>query len=262
MTLKSRLAIVSLALPLFLAGCTTMSSSAEAPDLTGTAWVLSSLPGQSLVPDSAVTLRFDGVRAQGTDGCNRYTTTYMAQGAALTFGSRGASTMMACPPELMKQAEAFTTALARVRSHRVAGGRLELLSAEGAVVAAFAPQPAGLARTSWRVTGINNGREAVVSVLTGTDLTMAFSADGKVTGSAGCNRYSAGYTLAGEKLTLSPAAATRRMCGSPAGVMEQEQQFLKALETVATARFEGDRLELRTAAGALAATLSRSSEPR
>jgi heat shock protein HslJ len=42
-------------------------------------------------------------------------------------------------------------------------------------------------------------------------------------------------------------------------VMEQEQQFLNALQTVATARFEGDRLELRTAADALAATLSRAS---
>jgi heat shock protein HslJ len=47
------------------------------------------------------------------------------------------------------------------------------------------------------------------------------------------------------------------MCASPAGVMEQEQQFLKALETVTTARMEGDRLELRTATGALAATLAK-----
>jgi heat shock protein HslJ len=47
------------------------------------------------------------------------------------------------------------------------------------------------------------------------------------------------------------------MCTKPEGVMEQEQQFLKALETVATARFEGDRLELRTAEGALAITLTK-----
>ena len=37
--------------------------------------------------------------------------------------------------------------------------------------------------------------------------------------------------------------------------MEQEQQFLKALESVATVRFEADRVELRTATGALALTL-------
>jgi heat shock protein HslJ len=49
------------------------------------------------------------------------------------------------------------------------------------------------------------------------------------------------------------------MCPQPAGLMEQEQQFLKALQTVATARFEGDRLELRTADGAMAATLAKAS---
>ena len=39
--------------------------------------------------------------------------------------------------------------------------------------------------------------------------------------------------------------------------MEQEQQFLQALQGVATARIDGDRLELRTGQGALAATLVR-----
>ena len=37
--------------------------------------------------------------------------------------------------------------------------------------------------------------------------------------------------------------------------MEQEQQFLKALESVATIRQEGERAELRTADGALAMSL-------
>jgi heat shock protein HslJ len=218
--------------------------------------VLAALPGQTLLADGVPTLRFEGGRASGTDGCNRYSTTYTAKGSALEFGARGASTMMACPPPQMKQAEAFNGALARTRSHRVAGGRLELLSAEGTVVATFAAQSQSLAGTSWQVTGFNNGRQAVVSPLTGTELTMAFSADGKVAGSAGCNRYTSTWSSEGAKLALTPAAATRRMCPQP-GIMEQEQQFLKALETVATARFEGDRLELRTADGALAATLKR-----
>jgi hypothetical protein len=41
--------------------------------------------------------------------------------------------------------------------------------------------------------------------------------------------------------------------------MEQEQAFLNALGSVALARREGDRLELRTAGGALAAILERAS---
>jgi heat shock protein HslJ len=47
------------------------------------------------------------------------------------------------------------------------------------------------------------------------------------------------------------------MCAEPDRIMEQEQQFLKALTTVATARQEGDGLELRAADGALAVSLTK-----
>jgi heat shock protein HslJ len=62
------------------------------------------------------------------------------------------------------------------------------------------------------------------------------------------------YTASGASLKLGPAATTRKLCAQP-GVMEQEQQFLKALESVATFRQEGERAELRTADGALAVSL-------
>ena len=133
------------------------------------------------------------------------------------------------------------------------------MTADGAVLARFAAQSQSLAGTSWNVTGYNNGKQAVVSVLNGTSLTMAFTSDGRVGGSAGCNRYTATYIVDGQKLTIGPAAATRIMCTRPESVMEQERQFLQALEMVATARFEGDRLELRTAGGQLAVTLAKAS---
>jgi heat shock protein HslJ len=241
-----------------LSACTTMST-ANAPDLNGTAWVLSSLPGRAPVAGGTPTLRFESERAQGTDGCNRFNAPYTAAGSTLQVGPRGASTQMACPPAVTEQASAFMGALTGAHSYRVEGGLLQLLSASGAVLATFAPQSQALAGTAWRVTGYNNGRQAVVSVLAGTTLTMAFSGDGKVSGSAGCNRFTASYSASGQKLTIGPAAATRMMCARPERVMEQEQQFLKALETVATARFEGDRLELRTPEGALAATFTKDS---
>jgi len=43
--------------------------------------------------------------------------------------------------------------------------------------------------------------------------------------------------------------------------MEQEAQYLKALSTAATYRLDGNRLELRTTAGALAVTLSSADNP-
>ena len=259
---SARLAIASLVLAVVSSACAAVPPAAEAPAadpprLDGTAWVLAELPGHARVPGSSITLRFEDGRASGSDGCNRYGFAYSGSGSRLEFLPSGISTQMACAPELMQQAAAFTTSLTRTRAFGMASGQLQLLDAEGAVVARFDPQPEGLAGTSWIVTGYNNGRQAVVSVLNGSELTMEFSADGRVSGYAGCNRYTGSFKQDGKALSFGPAAATRRMCIEPEGVMEQEQQFLKALETVATARQEADRIELRTADGALAVTLSR-----
>jgi heat shock protein HslJ len=231
------------------------STSVEVAALEGTAWTLTALAGRSLVPGSTITLRFDGGRAQGSDGCNRYTAPYSVNGSTLQIGPNVASTQMACPTALMQQAEAFANALLSARSYSMTAGQLNLLGADGAATAVFAAQSTALAGTAWSVTGYNDGRQALVSVLADTSLTMAFSNDGKAAGSAGCNRYTAGYSVEGAKLEFGPPAATRMICPRPDGVMEQEQLFLKALGMVATARFEGDRLELRSASGALAVTL-------
>ncbi|MCZ7589672.1 MAG: META domain-containing protein [Gaiella sp.] len=47
------------------------------------------------------------------------------------------------------------------------------------------------------------------------------------------------------------------LCDQPAGVMDQEAGYLAALETAATYRVEGSKLELRTADGAIAAQFQR-----
>ena len=133
------------------------------------------------------------------------------------------------------------------------GGLTTRLSSN--VFAVFMAQDQSLAGTAWEVTGFNNGRQAVVSVLAGTSLTATFGEDGRVAGSAGCNQYNASFTTDGDKITIGPAASTRRFCAEPAGVMEQEAQFLAALQTAATYTPRGDMLELRTADGALAVTL-------
>jgi heat shock protein HslJ len=259
---SARLAIASLILAVVSSACAAVPPAAEAPAgdpprLDGTAWVLAELPGHARVPGSSITLRFEDGRASGTDGCNRYTFAYSGTGSKLDFAPSGIATQMACAPDLMQQADAFRKGLTRTRAFGMASGQLRLLDSEGAVIARFDPQPEGLAGTTWVVTGYNNGRQAVVSALNGTELTMEFAADGRVAGSAGCNRYTGSFKQDGKTLGFGPAAATRRMCMEPEGIMEQEQQFLKALETVATARQEADRLELRTADGAMAMTLHR-----
>ena len=103
----------------------------------------------------------------------------------------------------------------------------------------------------------NNGKQAVVSVLAETTLTAAFGTSGSVTGFAGCNHYNASYKAAAPEISIGPVASTRKHCEQPAGVAEQETSYLAALETAATYRVEGSRLELRTTGGALAVELQR-----
>lgn len=248
----------SLLMALLLVGCSAMPAAADAPALDGTAWVLAALPGRTLVGGSAATLSFEGSRAQGSDSCNRFGVPYTTRGSAIDLSGQGMSTQMACPPEVMKQAEAFWAALTGAKSYRVVDGRLQLLGADGAVLAAFAAQSRSLAGTNWQVTGVNNGRNALVSLVAGSTVTLQFLADGKVAGSAGCNQYTARYEADGSKLRISAPAATRRLCPET-GVMEQEQAFLKALEAVSTMRMESNRIELRDAQGALQVVATKSS---
>ena len=50
------------------------------------------------------------------------------------------------------------------------------------------------------MTAYNNGKQAVVSGVADTEVTAVFGADGQLSGSAGCNRYNAPYTVDGDRL--------------------------------------------------------------
>lgn len=127
---------------------------------------------------------------------------------------------------------------------------------DGNVRATLVPQSRSL-DGRWQVLRYNNGRQGVVSPLLATELDLSFLEGGRIGGNSGCNRYSATVQLDGSKVAITAPLSTRRLCIAPAGVMEQEQQFLAALSSVATLRQEGARLELRRADGALALILRR-----
>ena len=92
-----------------------------------------------------------------------------------------------------------------------------------------------MAGTSWKVVSYNNGNQAVVSVLAGTELTANFEDNGNVGGKAGCNGYFGAFKTDGDQISIGPLAMTGKMCEDEA-VMEQEMLFLQALESAATYR--------------------------
>ena len=132
---------------------------------------------------------------------------------------------------------------------------MELKDPSGAIIAKFsALEPVSLEGSSWQVIGYNDSKQAVVSVIIGTEITANFGKEGTLSGSAGCNNYNATYEVDGDNISIGPAAATRMFCPEPDGIMEQEVQYLAALETASTYLIEVDKMEMRTAEGALAVT--------
>jgi heat shock protein HslJ len=261
--MKSRTILAALALfasPITAAPVGSAKLSNDANTLDDTSWSLSALSSQSLLPDSQVTIHFENGRVHGTDGCNRYDASYTAVDGGFKVGEDIATTRMGCPEPVMRQAAAFMGVLSAARGYRRDVQRLALLSADGKELAVFAAQSRTLGETSWLVTGYNNGKQAVVSVLAGSELTAVFNSDGALSGSAGCNTYTATYETSGNHIKIEPVVATFKMCADPAGMMEQEAQYLKALATAATYRLDGSQLELRTADGALATTLKKGTD--
>lgn len=253
--MNNALFVLGLAVLAFAAGPATTPLGAM-PRLDGTNWALSTLAGQTPAGRTRITLGFDAGRIRGTDGCNQYSGPYSADDTRLEIGPELMSTQMGCPAQIMQLAGSYMSGLMAVRGYRLTGGELQLFGSTGEVLATFAIPLQALAGTWW-VTGINNHRQALASVLPGAKPTVEFSPTGAISGFGGCNRYSATYTLLHDTISVTAPASTRMRCTHPAGVMEQELDLLQALQTVTEFRQQANRLELRRADGALAVSLAK-----
>jgi heat shock protein HslJ len=252
MQTREILIALAMAVELILGGCASTTNT-----VADTGWSLVTLNGQSVGSQPQVTINFEENKISGTDGCNKYSTSYAVKDGKFSVNKTMATTKMACPEQVMRQATAYSTALIRAASYRIDGKQLTLADADGHVSATFAMLVSELGGTSWIGAAYNNGKQAVVTAVVGSKLSADFSIDGKLTGFAGCNKYTTAYETAGKNITIGTIASTRKVCSEPAGVMEQEIQFFKVLESAASYHFEGDQLKLRTADGALAVTFVR-----
>jgi len=223
-------------------------------DLEGTLWKLDSyLNSQGepadVLPDTEIAIEFKDGQVNGSAGCNAYFAPYETDGNSLTLGAIG-STLMACEPAVNDQETQYLVALKSAASYQVTDDKLQIANTDGETVLTFSVlEPTPLTGTTWRLAGYNDGKGGFVSVLSGTEITVLFGDDGSLSGTAGCNRYTASYEVEGETFSIGPAGVTRMMCAEPEGIMEQESAYLAALESVAAYQTKGDLLELRDADG-------------
>ena len=86
-------------------------------------------------------------------------------------------------------------------------------------------------------------------VLFGVGVTAKFSENGnEISGSGGCNSYSGSYKADETSFNAEALSWTERGCLEPAGVMEQEERFLRLLSSAEAFAIGGLRLTV-TGAG-------------
>jgi heat shock protein HslJ len=117
--------------------------------------------------------------------------------------------------------------------------------------------------TNWNVTDDSQASGTITNVWK-TEVTIAFAADGTVSGSAGCNDYEGMWTVSGtydefesgvpdpndgQELVFDPLSWTEMACDD-AAIMEQEAEILELLQRAGRWVLIRDSFNLRDAEGA------------
>jgi heat shock protein HslJ len=234
---------------------TTPATVQYAEPLAGTAWNLISYRAANgsvipVVPDSRTFITFGGDGTlSGTTRCNQYSTSYALNGSAIAIESVDITeNYCARPAGLAQQESRYVELLLTARSYQVRDGQLVLFGPSGRDLLTFQPSEhpgqSPLLTTNWTLTYYRSGGSEFTSIVNGTAITALFREDGIVSGSAGCNAYSAPFAINGSALNIERIITTRASCGGPDGIMEQEITYLGLLGSVVSYRIEGDVLAL------------------
>ena len=211
------------------------------PTLENTEWLLVSWTGGTPLSNAPITAQFERNQLTGSDGCNRYNTSYQRKGKTLEINAAIATTRRACPPDISEKSRQFLQLLGAATQYRITNYKSLQISyqygtEQGTLL--FTPKPASTtssaAETStptpiatledkeWHLISLNG-----VKLVNNSKITALFK-DGRLAGSGGCNRYTTGYKLKERSLTVnSEIASTMMACPQP--LMSQEQTFLVAL---------------------------------
>lgn len=245
------------AVPAFAADASPAPSSQPAVlPLEGTTWQLTNarLSGAyAPIPTGVLaTLILADGQAGGSGGCNQWFADYTLDGTSLTFGVIG-STLMLCEGDGGTIETFYLADLPAVASWAIDGSTLTLSADDGQPVLAYIAQPTPSLLGTWTVVGYNDGAGSVVSADDGA-VTLVFDAT-TVSGNAGCNGFSGGWTLDGSTLAIGPLMSTKMAC-EPAEVMAREAAVMAALEASVGLRSTRDGgIELLDATGATTLSL-------
>ena len=108
-----------------------------------------------------------------------------------------------------------------------------------AAQAATAPSPI---MGEWRVVELNGA-----PIIEGSEATLRFDADGRVSGKGSCNRFGASYRVEKDGISFTPTMSTRMACAPD--LMAQEALFFSIIQKAARWSHDGGVLTITTADG-------------
>ncbi len=222
---------------------TTVASVADA--LRGHTFVSTAVEGFTLVPDTQVTLTFDGDNLSALGGCNTLGGTWSLEGDVLVVPPM-VHTMMACEPSALMDQETWLNAVLTSKPTVAVDGDTLTITAQGATVTLVDKEVADpdrpLEGTAWTVESLISA-EAVSSIPTGVRPPTLTLDAGSVAVDTGCNTGRGTYTVAADAITFGPIATTRMACVDPNG-QQVENAVLAVLNGTATVAIDGPVLTL------------------
>jgi heat shock protein HslJ len=216
--------------------------------LTDTRWILETLNGHTLIPDSRITANISEKAPGGIGGkavCNSYgLLAELVDGQVVHLKNLdivAITTDVGCATtELTKQETEYLETLSSIMSYEVSDSHLELKNQAGEVVLVFYQDPIEIDLTLlvryWHLETLNGQ-----PVIPGSRITATFNETNIVSrfyvhGNAGCNSYSLPLELDKDRIThLTPSQdAGYRRISECAGLMEQEEEYIATLLSTTT----------------------------
>jgi heat shock protein HslJ len=220
--------------------------------LDNTFWYLSAIGDNPVLPYTEVTASFavdeGGLTGaiSGSGGCNAYNA---AIGENFAVGPI-ASTLRACPEEVMEQEGGYFDWLSKAYDYDRAGDQLLIATANGVLTYNSTPvldQSLELQNKTWYLVSVGT-----LTAVPGSNATTLFASDGRtVSGNTGCNEISGSYKAEpGNKLTISGFTSTLAACPSE-DLTKQEEALLIFLPSAVSYTVIGNQMQIQTVDGSV-----------
>lgn len=216
-------------------------------EISDTTWTVQSFGGpEQLIPgvdDTYPSVNFTLGRFNGFTGCNYFAGVYNVDGNAVQFDPPAVTGGSCDDEELFEQENTFLTILITATRFEVEGENIILYADDQQLMTLEPLEPVPFEGTTWNHRFYQGNQPMWQPLVPGTSISAVFEGD-TISGSAGCNQYTGTFTRNENEISIGELATTRMMCAEPEGIMDQEDRYLAALETVVAIRESARTIEL------------------